>query len=29
LEIKEIYLKLEPRLYELKFFTEELKREMT
>jgi hypothetical protein len=28
-EIKEIYLKLEPRLYELKFFTEELKREMT
>jgi putative nucleotidyltransferase with HDIG domain len=28
-EIKEIYLKLEPKLYELKFFTEELKREMT
>ncbi len=27
-EIKDIFLKLEPRLYELKFFTEELKREM-
>ena len=27
-EIKEIFFKLEPRLYELKFFTEELKRDM-
>jgi len=27
-EIKDIFFKLEPRLYELKFFTEELKREM-
>jgi len=27
-EIKEIFLKLEPRLYELKFFTEELKKEL-
>ena len=27
-EIKEIFFKLEPRLYELKFFTEELKKDM-
>ncbi|MCD6489201.1 MAG: HDOD domain-containing protein [Thermodesulfobacterium sp.] len=27
-EIKDIFFKLEPRLYELKFFTEELRREM-
>jgi len=27
-EIKEIFFKLEPRLYELKFFTEELKRDI-
>ena len=27
-EIKEIFFKLEPRLYELKFFTEELKRDV-
>jgi len=27
-EIKDIFFKLEPRLYELKFFTEELKREI-
>jgi len=28
LEIKDIFFKLEPKLYELKFFTEELKREI-
>ncbi len=28
-EIKEIYYRLEPRLYELKFFTEELKKDFT
>ncbi len=28
-DIKDIFLKLEPKLYELKFFTEELKRELT
>ncbi|PMP66892.1 MAG: HD family phosphohydrolase, partial [Thermodesulfobacterium geofontis] len=27
-EIKDIFFKLEPRLYELKFFTEELKKEI-
>ncbi len=28
LDIKEIYVKLEPKLYELKFFTEELRKEL-